>query len=256
MRRRDEGAALDAAQAAAADRGLKAMIPAAGGRPFLDYVLSSLADAWWREVCLVIGPEHEEVRSYYATVGPRRVRIAFAVQQQPCGTADAVLAAEEFTAGEPFLVLNSDNLYPVEALAALGQIDGPGLPGFDPRVLVAEGGIPEARLAQFALLDVGRDGILRRIVEKPDAATAARFGGDTLVSMNVWRFTPEIFRACRDVTPSPRGELELPAAVQLAIDRDGMRFQVLPFHAGVLDLSTRGDVAAVVSRLRHVTVDL
>ena len=63
--RRAEGDSpqLDAQQAQMADSGLKAMIPV--GRPFLDYVLSGLADAGFREVCLVIGPEHGIVRDYY-----------------------------------------------------------------------------------------------------------------------------------------------------------------------------------------------
>ena len=54
------GARVDAAQAEAADRGVKAMIPI--GRPFLDYVLSALADAGYTETCLVIGPEHGAIR--------------------------------------------------------------------------------------------------------------------------------------------------------------------------------------------------
>ncbi len=43
MRRDDAGAELSAEQASLADSGMKAMIPV--GRPFLDYVLSGLADA-------------------------------------------------------------------------------------------------------------------------------------------------------------------------------------------------------------------
>ena len=43
MRRRDETATLEASQVAAADAGVKGMIPIK--RPFLDYVLSALADA-------------------------------------------------------------------------------------------------------------------------------------------------------------------------------------------------------------------
>jgi len=101
-------ARLDPAQEAAAVTGLKAMI--SFGRPFLDYVLNALADAGLKEVCLVIGPEHGEVRDYYTrTAPPRRLRVVFAIQEEPRGTADAVLAAEEFTAGEEFLVINSDN---------------------------------------------------------------------------------------------------------------------------------------------------
>src|SRR5262245_54354599 len=61
MRERAQaGAAVDAAQAEAADRGVKAMIPI--GRPFLDYVLSALADAGYTDACLVIGPEHDAIR--------------------------------------------------------------------------------------------------------------------------------------------------------------------------------------------------
>ena len=56
MRQADAGAALDSGQAQVADRGIKAMIPV--GRPFLDFVLSGLADAGFEEIGLVIGAEH------------------------------------------------------------------------------------------------------------------------------------------------------------------------------------------------------
>jgi len=110
MRRADAGAALGADQARVAETGVKAMIPV--GRPFLDYVLSGLADAGLAEVCLVIGPEHRAVRDYYGgAAAPTRVRVAFAVQQQPLGTADAVAAAAGVVGDRDFLVLNSDNYY-------------------------------------------------------------------------------------------------------------------------------------------------
>ena len=61
MRRGDSSAGLDERQAAVADSGVKALIPI--DRPFLDYVLSRVADAGYRRVCLVIGPEHARVFS-------------------------------------------------------------------------------------------------------------------------------------------------------------------------------------------------
>src|SRR5262249_52525973 len=109
---------LSPAQRAMAERGLKAMVPV--GRPFLDYVLSGLADAGLHRVCLVIGPAHQEVRDYYTGPGrPVRVRLEFAEQLEPLGTADAVLAAEGFAGNAPVVVVNSDNLYPGSALQAL-----------------------------------------------------------------------------------------------------------------------------------------
>ena len=253
MRRTDAVAALDPAQAAAADSGMKGMIPI--GRPFLDYVLSALADAGYREVCLVIGPEHHAIREHYARdADTRRILVRFAVQDRPLGTADAVLSAEAFAADDPFLVINSDNYYPVAALAALREHGAPALAGFDRVALGRGGNITPERIASFALVEVAPDGTLRRIVEKPDEATLLALGPAPYVSMNCWLFTPEIFDACRRVAPSSRGELELPHAVQLLIDERGTRFAVLPVHAPVLDLSSRADVPAVAAHLADVEV--
>jgi glucose-1-phosphate thymidylyltransferase len=255
MRQPEPRAALSGEQASIAATGLKAMIPTAAGRPFLDYVLTSLADAGYTDIGLVIGPEHQVVRDYYARVAPQRLRITFAEQQHPKGTADAVLAAETFVDGGPFLVLNADNLYPVDVLVGMDRLGEPGLPGFSARALLADGQIPPERLARFAVLDVGADGYLRRVIEKPDAVTLATFGPDPVISMNLWRFDAAIFDACRGIAPSPRGELELQAAVQVAIER-GTRFKVFPVQAAVLDLSSRGDIAAVAERLKEMKVDL
>src|SRR5262245_49536823 len=139
---RSAGAADGAhpAQSRVAETGVKGMIPFR--RPFLDYVLSALADAGCHDVCLVIGPEHDIVREHYErTHPPRRVRVAFAIQAEPRGTADAVLAARGFAGDDPFLVLNADNYYPVETLHALVDLDGQGLPAFRRSTLVASSNI-------------------------------------------------------------------------------------------------------------------
>ena len=254
MRREDPGAALDASQSAAADVGLKAMIPI--GRPFLDYVLSGLAGAGFQQACLVIGPEHQAVREYYEkTAKPERVKVAFAIQQEPLGTANAVLAAEEFASSDEFLVINSDNYYPAEALALIQSLGRPGAVLFPAQTLIRNSNISEERIRAFAYCVLDSDGFLADIVEKPDSATAATLDVEKLVSMNCWCFGAGIFGACREVPLSPRGEFELPMAVKLAI-QGGAKFKVSICRAGVLDLSRRSDIAEVAARLRNVEVRL
>jgi dTDP-glucose pyrophosphorylase len=250
MQRLNETAVVGSDQAKVAATGLKAMIPFR--RPFLDYVLSALADAGCNAVCLVIGPEHDIVRDYYErTRPPERLRVAFAVQQEPRGTADAVLAAEAFAESDPFLVLNSDNYYPVEVLRALIALDGPGLPAFGRAALVEQGNIDPERIRSFAMLTIDDDGILQDIVEKPDPGTFARLQ-DVRVSMNCWRFAPSIFEACGKVEVSARGEVELPNAVRFAIKVMGERFRAIPVDLGVLDLSRREDIGEVERRLAGI----
>ena len=254
MRHEDAGAKLNASQTAAADAGMKAMIPV--GRPFLDYVLSGLADEGYQQACLVIGPEHAAVREYYASTSrPERIQVAFATQQEPLGTAKAVLAAEEFAGADEFLVINSDNYYPAEALSFIQSLGQPGTVLFPAEALVRESNVPKERIRAFAYCVVDGDEFLTDIVEKPDAAAAAKLGAEKLVSMNCWRFGPDIFNACQDLPLTSRGEYELPQAVRLAI-RQGTKFKAAICSRAVLDLSRRSDIAEVAARLRKIEVRL
>ena len=232
--------ALAAEQFAAADAGQKAFMPV-GGRPFLDYLVDALAAADVREIALVVADE-----GVRANLSVRALTLV--VQREPLGTAHAVLCARDWAGDEPFLVMNGDNLYPSSAIEAVSRLDGPGLAGFDRDDLIATSNIGADRISAFAALERDESGNLKRIVEKPSDAELAALPSPVLLSMNLWRFDVRIFDACRDVPPSPRGELELPAAVMLARGR-GVPFLVVPSRGPVLDLSQRSDIAEVSRRL-------
>jgi glucose-1-phosphate thymidylyltransferase len=246
MRKTDESANLSAEQAAIANAGIKALIRI--DRPFLDYLLGSLADAGYRRICLVIGPEHDLIRDYVATLDLHRLSIDFAIQEKPLGTADAVAAAEPFAGSDAFLCINSDNYYPEEALAGLRELDGPGLAGFQREGMLAGSNIPADRISKFACIRSDERGNMAQILEKPAPEVVASLPEPICLSMNCWRFGPEIFPACAAIEPSPRGELEITDAVQYAIDH-GTAYRVLPVNAPVLDMSSRGDIEPVKQRL-------
>jgi dTDP-glucose pyrophosphorylase len=254
MRAPDPDANITPEQSRAADAGLKAMMPV-NGRPFLDYVLSSLADAGIGQVALIVAPDYQTWSDYYTAAPPARLTLRFIVQREAIGTADAVLAAEEWLRGQPFLTVNADNLYPGPALQALAGLDEPGLAAFEPADLMRSGNIAAERIQSFALLETDTNGYLTGIVEKPGEAAASAHlrREDALISMNCWRFDSRIFQACRDVERSPRGEFELPQAVGLAVRRQ-VPFKVLRARGGVLDLSRRADAVEVARRLRDIEV--
>jgi glucose-1-phosphate thymidylyltransferase len=246
MRAAASAADLAPAQARMADAGLKAMVPFE--RPFLDYLLHNLADSGISRACIVIGPSHDAVREYYARVTTRRIAIEFAIQQAPRGTADAVVAAEAFIGTDNVLVVNGDNLYPVSSCRALAGHAGPALAAFSRTGLLADGLISPERILKFAVVSA-RDGWLVRIIEKPDAATLSVMGDSVWVSMNSWVVPPELPGLVRGMPLSPRGELELPLAMQALVD-SGVRVRVFTSDEPVLDLSSRSDIVALASRLR------
>lgn len=238
MRAETVGVELTPQQERIANTGIKALVPVANGKTLLELITANLVVAGFTEVCLVIGPEHDAIRDFCSA---NAISVSFAMQIEAKGTADAVLAAENFVdADELFLVVNSDNLYPVDSLCRLRETARPAMLAFEREDLIERSNIGAERIAKFATVEIDADGFLRRIVEKP-----VRVEADSFVSMNAWLFSPVIFNACRTIEPSERGEYEITTAVQYAIDDLGVRFAAVKTNEAALDLSSRADIEGV-----------
>ncbi len=74
--------------------------------------------------------------------------------------------------------------------------------------------------------------------------------------MNCWRLNNSIFTACRNIKSSARGELELPDAVEYAMEKLGQQFRLIRSDEAVLDLSSREDVGPVAEILVDEEVSL
>lgn len=245
---------LSAQQKEAAQAGTKGLINV--GRPFLDYVISALADIGVSDVCLVIGPEHHAFRDYYDSIAPQRVTMHYAVQEKPLGTANAVSAAQEFMGNDRAIILNSDNYYPVESLRALAQVPGSGVVGFSREAMTTRSNIAPERIKSFAIIDVegeGEEAHLADIIEKP-SDEALQSHPDAPLSMNCWLFTPAIMEICANVAPSARGELEIVDAVRALAAEEEIR--VVFSDEGVLDMSNQDDIPSVARALEGVEVSL
>ncbi len=234
---------LGSKQTEIAAQGIKTLMPIVGDKTLLDFIFESLAKAGFSEMCLVIGPEHHLIREFCCQLN---YNISFAVQDQPLGTADAVLAAQEFANQDNFIVVNSDNLYPVNALRELGQLNQAGLLAFDKQSLINKSNIDEEKINKFAVLSIDEDNSLLRIIEKPETTETEAF-----ISMNAWHFSPKIFEACQNIHLSPRKEFELADAVNFAIRNRAEKFTVIFSNEGVLDLSSRSDVSKIAKKLNQ-----
>jgi len=131
----------------------------------------------------------------------------------------------------------------------LRQLEGPGLAAFERESMLVGGNIPSDRLTKFAVVQTDESGHMIKIVEKPDQQILDALPEPICLSMNCWRFNASIFAACRAISPSARGELELPDAVQHTMNVMNERYTALTIRAPVLDLSQRSDIAPVSESL-------
>lgn len=242
MREENQAANLDEKQAEIATQGIKTLMPIVGEKTLLDFIFESLSEAGFDEFCLVIGNEHQAIRDFCAKLN---YNISFAIQEKPLGTANAVLAAEGFAEGENFLVVNSDNLYPVYSLQMLRKLTSGGLIAFDKQSLIEKSNISEDKINKFAVLRFDENDCLVKIIEKPEQTAPNAF-----ISMNAWLFSSKIFEACRNIKLSERNEYEIADAVNYAIENLGEKFKAVYSTEGVLDLSSRADVEVIRRQLQ------
>jgi glucose-1-phosphate thymidylyltransferase len=188
----------------------KQLVPVAN-KPVLFYGIEALVDAGVKEIAIIIAPETgDEIRAAVGDGSAFGASITYLVQDEPKGLAHAVLTAEEFIGGSPFVMYLGDNLL------------ADGLRGLVATFREAE---PDALILLTPVTDPSSYGVAElegervvRLVEKPKEPPS------NLALVGVYLFGPPIFDAARGLEPSWRGELEITEAIQSLIE-DGHRVQ-------------------------------
>ena len=188
----------------------KQLLPLAH-KPVLFYAIEALLDAGVRELGIVVGDTHEEIR---AAVGDGArwgadVRITFIQQEAPLGLAHAVLTAQPFVGDEKFIMFLGDNLIG-EPLGPIVQAFASPTCTYHCRILLRA--VDNPMEFGVAELEPAGEARIRRLVEKP------RMPPSNLALVGVYCFDRHIFEAAAHIQPSARGELEITDAIQWLID--------------------------------------
>ncbi len=182
----------------------KQLIPVAN-KPILFYAIEDLIDCGIREIGIIVGPNRDQVQK---TVESHiwDARIEFIFQDEPRGLAHAVQISQDFIAGEPFVMYLGDNLLCNGIVEHVNRfLEG----GADASILLTEVDHPE----RFGVAELNQKGEIVRLVEKPKVPPSK------LALVGVYLFSPAIFQAVNEISPSWRGELEITDAIQWLIDR-------------------------------------
>ncbi len=182
----------------------KQLVPVAN-KPVLFYGLEAMARAGIEEVGMIIAPETgDEIRSATGDGSRFGVAITYLPQAEPLGLAHAVLTAEEFLAGSPFVMYLGDNLLQGGIEDLVGDFRRT-----EPDALILLTKVPDPEHYGVAELS---DGAVTRLVEKPSDPQT------DLALVGVYMFTSTIHDAARAIQPSERGELEITDAIQHMVD--------------------------------------
>jgi glucose-1-phosphate thymidylyltransferase len=188
----------------------KQLVPIAN-KPILFYILESVAAAGIREVGIVVGDTHREIRSAVGDGGDWGFHVTYIEQEAPLGLAHAVKISEPYLGREPFVMVLGDNLLR-DGIAPFVEEYQRVRP--NTQILLAKVKDPQ----RFGVAEL-KDGRVVSLVEKPAVPKS------DYALVGVYLFDHTIFEAVRHISPSWRGELEITDAIQYQIDRG---YVVLP----------------------------
>ena len=202
----------------------KQLVPVAN-KPILFYGIEDMVEAGITEIGIITGDTGAEIREAVGDGSRWGAHVTYIPQDAPLGLAHCVLIARDFLGDEDFVMYLGDNLLRQGIAEFVDRFEE------DRRSAdVADSVVPSAQILlarvpdpqRFGVAEIGPDGEVLRLVEKPVDPPS------DLALVGVYLFDRSIHDAVAAIDPSPRGELEITAAIQWLIDHDHrVRHEVL-----------------------------
>ena len=205
----------------------KPMIPL-HGKPILDYILSNLATVGIEKVLLVVGYQHEQIRSEYACGSKYGLTISFIQQNDTNGTGSATLLSREFAQDKPFFLGWGDSLATIDEFKKLFAT----FEKTQPEAVMMLNHVKNTQQGAAVEMESGK---IVSIIEKPKTPKP----GWNQAGMAIYR--PSIFTYLEKLSLSTRGELEFTDAVRGLIN-SGASVVGIPMVTRRLHLSTIADI--------------
>lgn len=213
----------------------KALVPVRG-QPMLVYGLVTLMRAGLREIIVVATPRDVAALQTHLGDGSRLgIRVSYGSQAEPRGIADAFCVAGPMLEGQTAAVILADNLFlPIpDFTPALGQFRSGA------EILAVRVEDPSA----FGVVTLDTSGRATELLEKPSKPSS------DLAVPGFYLFDETALARASQLTPSPRGELEITDLNRSYLKQRMLRARVLDPAIAWIDAGTPAGLAEAEARV-------
>lgn len=182
------------------------------GKPFLFYLLENVKKAGFTEIIVVVGYKSKKVEDFLDEYDSniKTVNQFEILGEEKYGTACPIMCVEDTIGGENFISINGDNLYSSDDLKAFKIKDS----------FCYVAGFNENNPKLYSSLITDGD-FVKEIIEKPE-----EFSG-SLINVNLFKFTKDIFKTVDRVGKSIRGEYEITDAINYLAKEREVKFKIM-----------------------------
>jgi len=185
----------------------KQLVPVAN-KPILFFAIEAIRDSGITEIGVVVGDTAPEVMAALGDGSAWGVSITYIPQEAPLGLAHAVKIAEEFLAGDSFVMYLGDMMISSGIKRFVEEFTAS-----DCEAQILLGRFPREASTEFGVVVLDEAGNVVQLVEKPEDPPS------DLALVGVYLFDRHIIEAVNAIQPSARGELEITDAIQWLVDK-------------------------------------
>lgn len=183
-------------------------------QPLIYYPLHAMARAGVRDVLVITNPEH--AGHFIQLLGSGRdfgLKLAYELQEEAGGLAQAVSLAESFVGHEKMLVLLGDNIFTHDLRTSVERFSAEqeGAVVF---------GVEMANPEQYGVIEMDGERVVG-IEEKPSNPRSH------LIQTGIYMYDEHVWSHLKGLTPSARGELEITDLNNLYVQQGTMRCETL-----------------------------
>jgi glucose-1-phosphate thymidylyltransferase len=183
-------------------------------KPLIYYPLQAMARAGVRDVLVITNPEH--AGHFIQLLGSGSefgLKLAYELQEEAGGLAQAVGLAESFVGYDKLLVLLGDNIFTHDLRPAVERFSAQAAGAV---IFGAEMEHPE----QYGVIEMDGDRVVG-IEEKPERPKSH------LIQTGIYMYDENIWSHMKGLSPSPRGELEITDLNNIYVRQGTMRCEQL-----------------------------
>jgi glucose-1-phosphate thymidylyltransferase len=195
-------------------------------KPMIYYPLTTLVSAGIREILVITTPDDQPHFQRLLGDGSQLgLELSYAAQPKPDGIAQAFVIGADFIGDQPVALILGDNIFHGTGLGRQLADHREPIGG---RIFA----YPVADPHRYGVVEFDDAGTVLSIEEKPEKPKS------TYVVPGLYFYDPEVVRIAAQLTPSPRGELEITAVNEEYRRRGRLTVTVLDRGTAWLDTGT------------------
>ena len=209
-------------------------------KPMIYYPLSTLILAGIRDILIITTPQDaDQFRRLLGDGSQFGVSISFASQPSPDGLAQAFILGEEHIGSDSVALVLGDNIF-------YGQGMGTRLRQYADLTGGVVFGYWVDDPSAYGVVEFDADGSVVSLAEKPEAPRS------NYVVPGLYFYDNDVIEIAKNLSPSPRGELEITDVNLAYLQRGDLKVELLPRGTAWLDTGTFDSLSEATDFIRTV----